>query len=309
MPKLQTPKTEPKDVFFHLLAIISLYTSAFNLGMLFFSLVSFYLPDLATLEPQLMILGSLRWSLSWLVVTFPVYLWVSRFIEKDLQAHPEKRERRIHKWLWSLTLFLAAIVIGGDLVTLVNNYLSGELTPRFAIKVLVVFAIAASVFNYYLWNLREGKPVFSNLKMKIFVLAVVGATLGAIVWGFIVAGSPATERLRRLDERRVQDLSQIQSRVSVFWQSEKRLPKNLAELGKAPDSSILTDPETGVSYEYKPGDDLKFELCAIFAGEAEWPEPLYYPKMAPARIIDSWNHPAGHYCFARKANQAAPLKQ
>jgi len=297
----QAPNTEPRDVFFHLLAIVALYASAFNLGNLLFQFINIYLPDPITPEPATSFLGTIRSSLSFLVVSFPVYLWVSHRLEKDVSENPEKRNLRIRKWLLSLTLFLAALVIGGDLIALVQNYLNGELTLKIALKIAVVLAIAASIFRYYLWNLREEKPALSNFWMRLFVWGVILATLASIVAGFIIAGSPETERLRRLDERRVQDLSQIQNYVTIYWQSEKALPGNLAELETTIGVEIPTDPETGAPYEYQVLEDLKFELCATFKTEETSPFPRYFVK-EPATIIDTWNHPAGYYCFERKIN-------
>ena len=54
-----------------------------------------------------------------------------------------------------LTLFVAAVVLIVDMITLVNNVLGGELTLRFLLKVLVAALIAGSIFGYYLWDLRK----------------------------------------------------------------------------------------------------------------------------------------------------------
>ena len=54
-----------------------------------------------------------------------------------------------------MTLFVAAGVIIGDVVTLIYNLLGGEITIRFMLKVLVVAFIAGSVFWYYLPDIRR----------------------------------------------------------------------------------------------------------------------------------------------------------
>jgi hypothetical protein len=61
----------------------------------------------------------------------------------------------MRKWLTYLTLLVAASAIVGDGVTLVYNLLSGELTTRFILKVVVVAIIAAAVFGYYTWSNRR----------------------------------------------------------------------------------------------------------------------------------------------------------
>jgi hypothetical protein len=51
-------------------------------------------------------------------------------------------------------LFIAACVLIGDVVTLVYNVLTGEVTLRIVLKILTVAVIAGTVFGYYLSELR-----------------------------------------------------------------------------------------------------------------------------------------------------------
>ena len=53
-----------------------------------------------------------------------------------------------------LTLFLAASILIGDLISVVYNFLGGEITIRFLLKVLTVALISGGVFAYYLVELR-----------------------------------------------------------------------------------------------------------------------------------------------------------
>ena len=68
---------------------------------------------------------------------------------------PAKRLSAVRRWLTYVTLFLAATVLIGDLITLVYNLLGGELSLRFVLKVLVVGTIAGAIFGYYLRDLRR----------------------------------------------------------------------------------------------------------------------------------------------------------
>jgi hypothetical protein len=140
----------------------------------------------------------------------------------------------VRRWLTYVTLFLAAGVLVGDLITLVYNVLAGELTLRFVLKVLIVGAIAGAIFWFYL---RE------RLGRELAIAAAVA---------------------------------------------------------KQPGSTVPTsDPATGTTYEYIAGAARDYQLCATFetdtaqtgAGEG------YVAPRAPA-----WDHPAGHYCFAREAS-------
>ena len=154
-PVLQ--KTSPRDIFTHLLAIITLYVSAVSFGMLIFQYVNLAFPDIAQGDTYYMVQsaqGSIRWAIASLIVIFPVYLLTMRYLNRSYRAMPSKRDLRIRKWLIYFTLFIASLVMIGDLVALINNFLGGELTVRFFLKVLTIFFVAGSVFYYYFWDLK-----------------------------------------------------------------------------------------------------------------------------------------------------------
>lgn len=150
--------TGPKDVFLHLLAIIALYASAGSFTALIFQYINVLIPDLLDRSGYYGLLSSysaIRWSIAALVVIFPVYVTTSWFLNKAYLSSTAKRNLRIRKWLVYFTLFAAALIIIGDLVTLIFNLLGGELTARFLLKVVAVFFVAGSVFYYYFWDLRR----------------------------------------------------------------------------------------------------------------------------------------------------------
>src|SRR3989344_9550441 len=152
-------KNLPRDVFLYLLSIITLIASAISFGILVFQYINIYFPDIINnyYVSASSYFSTIRQSLATLIVIFPVYVWVSRFLKKDIDENPEKRELKIRKWLLYLTVFVAALVIIGDLVTLINTFLNGELTMRFILKVLTIFFVAGSVFSHYYFELRELK--------------------------------------------------------------------------------------------------------------------------------------------------------
>ncbi|MEK7203488.1 MAG: DUF5671 domain-containing protein [Patescibacteria group bacterium] len=307
-------KTGPKDVFGQLLAIIGLYVSIIAFGALIFGLINLYFPDVLSYDYGFYAKQSLRWPLAILVVVFPLYLWWNNYLQNDLERNPEKKELKVRKWLLYFTLFAAAIVIIGDLVSLVFRFLNGNLTIQFVLKVLAVFVIAAAVFTYYLWNIRKSIPATKDPKMRLFVQAVVAIGLFFIVFGFFTAGSPFAERMRRFDDRRISDLQAIQHEVINYWQAKETLPQNLDQLrDDIRGFTVPKDSETGESYEYRVLGSLQFELCATFktsnkeesAKNGTRPLPLapkrelYYPYPGPGGIEDSWFHDAGETCFTR----------
>jgi hypothetical protein len=153
---LPVPKPQPylsaREAFLYLLLFTTLFLSAFHLGSALFELIERAFPDPAgpTFSAR-----SLRWSLAYVIVAFPVYALLTVRQERELRRDPIKRASRIRKWLTYLTLFVAAGFVIGDLVAVVGHVLEGELTVRFLAKVLVVGVLSGTAFAYYLRDLRE----------------------------------------------------------------------------------------------------------------------------------------------------------
>ncbi|MEK7623339.1 MAG: DUF5671 domain-containing protein [Patescibacteria group bacterium] len=151
-------KTSPKDFFLHLLAMIALYASAISFSAVVWQYINLGIPD--PLEQYFSAdaaRSTLRHSLSVLIVFFPTYLATSWTLHKSYLADVSKRNLRVRKWLTYFTLFVAAIIILVDLVSLINTFLNGELTIRFFLKMLTVLFVAGSIFGYYFWDLKKFK--------------------------------------------------------------------------------------------------------------------------------------------------------
>jgi hypothetical protein len=147
------PYFSARETFIYLLLFVCLYISAFNFGALLFNFINRWLPDLQNYGTT--DVNGVRMSVASLVVAFPLYLWLTSIMLKAIRQDSEKKSSKIRKWLTYLTLFIAASIIIGDLITLLFNLLGGELTLRFMLKVLTVLVIAGLIFGYYLWDLRK----------------------------------------------------------------------------------------------------------------------------------------------------------
>lgn len=142
-----------RDAFMYLIMFGMLYFAAFNLGNLVFQFINLALPDpVADRYPG--VDRQIRWSTSALLVAFPIFFFVASRIGKQIRRDPVQRTSVIRKWLTYLTLAVAACVVTGDLVYLINSLLSGEMTLRFILKSLTVGAIAGTAFWYYLSSMR-----------------------------------------------------------------------------------------------------------------------------------------------------------
>ncbi len=293
-----------KDVFSYLLMIIMLYVGVSFLITLLFQYINVQFPDYLDFYYT----GSLdliKASISALIIVWPVFLLMEWMISKDLKKDTQKAQVWIRKWMLHLTVFIAAVVIIVDLITLVNNFLGGELSIRFGLKVLAILIIAALVFGYELWELRRDVGEKTKLpRMSAIVSSVI--ILGAIIAGFFLVGSPTTQREIRMDQQRVSDLQEIQYSLFDQWTMKGELPETLDALSdplfgfEAP-----VDPETGEVYTYTLIDDLSFELCATFTrvSSSESEVNNYRMVETPYSISkgsdDFWGHEAEYTCFTR----------
>ena len=154
------PKTSPKDFFLHLLSMIALYGSAISFSIVVFQYITLAIPDpieQAQYFSAEQARDTIRRSLSFLIILFPVYVATAWQVQKVYEKHPEKRGLWVRRWLMYLTLFFTALIIIFDFVALVNTLLGGELTLRFFLKVLTILFTAGSIFGYYLLDIRKYK--------------------------------------------------------------------------------------------------------------------------------------------------------
>ncbi len=143
------PYVSAKDAFFYGLLFLMLGVSAFSLNNLFFALIHLSFPgEDPTITSEEF--STIRWSIAALIFSFPLFIWISWFTARAVGKDFGKRRSAIRKTLTYLTLFIAALFVLGDLITLVFYLLSGDTTARFLLKVLSVASITGGIFGYYL---------------------------------------------------------------------------------------------------------------------------------------------------------------
>ncbi|MEK7606644.1 MAG: DUF5671 domain-containing protein [Patescibacteria group bacterium] len=307
-------KVTPKDFFLHLFAIVMLYAAAANVLVLAFQYVNALIPDQLGFDGDFYLPGvhdRIRGALAAVIITFPAYFAASFALQKTYRAEPAKAGLRVRKWLTYFTLFVAAVVIVGDLVALLNRFLEGDLTAKFILKTTSVFLVAAVIFAYYLWEIKfyrvpEDTPRRFPRNILIFIGTVSTSVVALVVAGFFIAGSPKEARLLRFDDRRIQDLQSTQSWIIDYWKNKSRLPEKLDDLrDDIQGIRVPVDPATGASYTYEVTGPLSFTLCAEFARPSSADAQGRYPKMATPYPVgqyygeETWAHEAGKSCFRR----------
>ena len=291
----------PRDLFLHLLAIVTLYWSSISFVTLVWQFINNYFPDVLNNYYGDSILSLVRFNVSAIIIVFPVFIGVSWYLNKIYTRESVVRESKIRKWLIYLTLFIASLVIIGDLIFVINALLGGEVTIRFILKALSIIFVAGIIFGYYLDDVRREAP---TKLAKPFAWGTSILVAIVIVGAFFVVGSPSSARLAQFDQQKIYDLQGIQYQIVNYWQKKEALPASLADLNDPISSFIVpNDSQTNKPYEYnvmKPSE-LAFELCATF-NKASQPQTraLKTPAIYSSDIASqNWEHPAGRFCFPR----------
>lgn len=294
-------RVSPKDFFLQIGTILTLYITIVSLLNLLFEMINIKFPEALDyyVDPYS---TALRLSVASLLIVFPTHLFLMRLLSNDFKVNPEKRELGVRKWLVFLTLFIAGATIIVDLIVLINTFLGGEITTRFILKVLSVLVVIGGVFGYYIYDLR-GKIEAGSTMYKGFIWASIFVVVGSIIGGYLVVGSPTSQRMKRLDAERVGALQNIQMQIVSYWQQKESLPSNLVELNNPISGfTVPTDPETRAQYEYRATGARSFSLCANFSlptpVRASGQSDAYMP-IEKGFVNENWNHGSGRTCFDR----------
>ncbi len=301
-------KTTPRDLFLHLFNAVVFYACAISVITLLVQYVNAIFPDALDPYRRFAATQSIFWSTAIILVAYPAYVFTARMIGGDAAAHPEKRALPIRKWIAHITLFVSAIAVGGDLVALIYNFLRGELTLPFVLKVFAVLAVAGSVFWYISWDKKQedGSGIGRRKQIAWIATAALIMIVGA---EFLIVGTPGEQRRERLDQERVNNLQTLQNQVLNYWIQKEKIPQKAEELeDDISGFRVPRDPETNEPYEYRPTGALSFELCATFATDTasgaaivpSVPRPMILFERKPyPNGEENWDHGAGRTCFTR----------
>lgn len=294
------PKTTPRDFFLNLGAMLTLYVAVVNFINLLFSMIDKILPDKTEYNYDPYSSG-VRMAIAFLIIIFPLHMFLMRMLRKDFSLDPERKKVGIRKWLVFLTLFIAGGAISVDLIMLVSSFLEGELTLRFALKVISVFLVSYFIIKYYIFEIKD--TLTDAISKKFEIIATLAVIL-SIIGGFYVMGSPFTQRMRKFDDMRINDLQSIQWQIVNYWQQKGIIPTKLSDLTDSISGfTAPVDPDTAGNYNYKISSATTFKLCANFDLASDetkisiMPEPYGMEPGSSKR--DNWSHKEGLQCFER----------
>jgi hypothetical protein len=162
---MAVPKPRPyvsaREAFLYLVLFILLGVVAWNLGSLLFALIDIAIPDeLDNPYGGGFWFGGrdyqIRSAIAGIVVGGPLFTWLAFHIRKQRRTNPAMQRSRVRKWLTYATLIIASCTLIGDTISLVYNFLAGELSARLVLKLLVVAILAGGVFFYFIRDAEEG---------------------------------------------------------------------------------------------------------------------------------------------------------
>lgn len=299
-----------KNFALQLGSLISLYVSIGALITLLFGIITVQYPDVAQgyWEAESATL-SIRWGIALLAVFFPAYCMLTHAVHvtrrNDAGAYLSFTKRLIY-----LSLLIGGVAMLVDLVVVINGFLNGELTIRFALKALSFLIVVGSAFTYYLYDARGYWREHGALLMRYGVIASIFVAT-TLVFGFMRIEPPDAVREMKLDAVQITDLQNIQSRIFEYYQLNAMLPKTLDDAFRGID--LPSAPENRTPYTYTVKDTNTIELCATFAyptskiEEQQYVTP-YYDEFA-IKSGNNWIHAKGEWCFLRVFTSQPNIKQ
>ena len=294
------PYLYAREAFLYLVSFIALYVSAISFGIIVFGLIDYSFPDALDYRDGFSASDGAT-AIASVIVAFPLYLLLSRWLARHVAADPERRQSLVRRWLTYLTLVVGAGIILGDLIALLANVLTGDPTLRFVLKALSILAITGCIFGYYVWDMRRIETTDSapgnKWAVRALLAVVVAVVVGCIAYALALTGSPGEQRDIRLDEERVSHLSNIADNIDLYWELNGELPSDLADMsGPRYFLHRIHDPERGGRYEYTVIEDNRYELCAVFSSDT-----ADQPERDRPFSERAWAHGAGRTCFQLEA--------
>jgi len=142
-----------RDVFYYVLSFITLGFWTIALGQLLYTLIDRRFPDPALRVPSGSLLADVAWQLATIIIAYPCFVVIGRLIARDPQRRPDAADPGL-RGITYIALILAAVIVLGDAIWFLAEFLRGELTTKFVLHSLVLIGIGGGVFAYYLKGLQ-----------------------------------------------------------------------------------------------------------------------------------------------------------
>lgn len=280
--------------FLYLLLFLSLFFVALGSGSILFQLIDKNFSDpLMESYAAAFDQSSAKFGIAALFVAAPIFFFISRLVNKNVQEGAISEESSVRKWLTYIVLFFAAATVLGDLIMLVVFFLEGDFPMRFLLKVATVLLIAGSVFVYYFQDIRQKDALaVHRVKRRMWGYASGVVIAAVFIAGFFIIDSPTVSREKKQDAQVIAYLSSIDSQINYYYTENHVIPESLDEL-----STTKYEPQQKINFDagvmYIKKSATTFGLCANFKQSNESDIPYAYEYGL------EWKHASGKKCFQR----------
>lgn len=147
--------------FLYILFFIALYTLATSMGGLFHIWVDKLFPN----PDRTSSFSYFSWDntylirtyLSSIIVAYPIFAYLSWVLNKQLGDKPIVRNIRSRKILIYITLIVSFLIIFGNIIKTIYDYLDGSITMNSVGHLLVTLLVAGGIFGYFLSVIKDDK--------------------------------------------------------------------------------------------------------------------------------------------------------
>ncbi|OGK11561.1 hypothetical protein A2954_01740 [Candidatus Roizmanbacteria bacterium RIFCSPLOWO2_01_FULL_37_12] len=153
------------DSFEHVLLFFSLYIMMITLSSTLHIFIDHWIPSSLKLQEvsnYLMDfnLSLLRFYVAGLIITYPIFAFLFLNIVKRTRQYPEVRKLKSRKVLTYLTLFFTFLLLIFNAISIVYNFLDGNVSVNFLLHFITTGTVNGLVFVYYLHQIKEDKKVY-----------------------------------------------------------------------------------------------------------------------------------------------------
>lgn len=295
-----------KFAFFYMLSLVALIFMSTSVGTILFQIINKTIADPIGISSGRFTSGALRYGISALIISAPIYYFITREIFKNLFKGLLEKDSGVRRWLTYFILFVAAVVMIGWLIAALNNFLNGELTIKFILKALTSIVISAIIFTFYFYDIKREEVAGKKDKVvTLYFYSTLVIVLAVLVAGFFFVESPTVVRQKRHDQQIVQNFENIYNAVTAYYNNNDTIPQSLEDLVSDPSreyyiiQDYLKDPETEEMFQYEKLAADTYKICASFYLSNKDDSEDDYDEF----LQEKWAHDSGEQCFERRVEK------
>ena len=301
-----------KYAFLYLLSLVALVFMSISVGIIVFQIINKQIVDIINDYVVNYNDGMMKFAISAIIVSTPIFYLTSRQIYKNLFAGTLDKDAGVRKWLTYFILLVSIVVMIGFLIATINSFLGGDLTTKFILKTLTALIIAGTVFSFYFYDIRrdivEGKK---DKVIKFYTWISLAVVLVVFVFSWFSVDSPAATRSKKIDQEVINDLYEVNSAVMNYYTLNEKMPDNLEVLINNSEGTYklstqaAQQPSNGQYYSYQVTAEDEYKICADFlTSNLDQNADMYSPS-------GDYKHDKGYQCFSQKVssyndNKAVP---